>query len=184
MYESLHFNNIVIVSRQIHCGGVQRQNYIQNYNNSVSLSNTYALNRVCVLYNVFASETGWNFCMCNPSVSVIHQSIKIMSLDLNLKQLVTDARQFGISNNHAILATHLWWTLQATNQSSNRKTSTRGVMSVQIQTLTCFRKLVIVFCISETKSWKSLIEGSSLFLVTVTFTRLSTESSTGLQRQI
>lgn len=47
---------------------------------------------------------------------------------------------------------------------------------------TCFRKLVIVFCISETKSWKLLIEGSVLFLeVTVTFTRLSIDSSAVLQ---
>ncbi len=56
---------------------------------------------------------------------------------------------------------------------------------VQVQTLTCFLKLVIVFCMSETKSWKSLIEGSVLFLeVTVTFTRLSTAFSTGLQTQM
>lgn len=58
-------------------------------------------------------------------------------------------------------------------------------MCVKIQTLTCFRKLVIVFCMSETKSWKSLIDGSVLFLeVTVTFTRLSSASSAGLQRQM
>lgn len=56
---------------------------------------------------------------------------------------------------------------------------------MQIRVLTCFRKLVIVFCISETKSWKSLIEGSVLFLeVTVTFTGLSTASSDGLHRQM
>lgn len=56
---------------------------------------------------------------------------------------------------------------------------------MKIRRLTCFRKLVIVFCISETKSWKSLIEGSVLFLeVTVTFTGRSTASSDGLHRQM
>lgn len=46
---------------------------------------------------------------------------------------------------------------------------------------TCFRKLVMVFCMSETKSWKSLMEGSVLFLeVAETFPRLPGVSSTEL----
>lgn len=48
---------------------------------------------------------------------------------------------------------------------------------------TCFRKLVIVCCISETKSWKSLMEGLVLFLeVTVMFPRLSLLPLVALQK--
>lgn len=46
---------------------------------------------------------------------------------------------------------------------------------------TCFLKLVMVFCMSVTKSWKSPTEGSVLFLeVTVTFERLLSTSFTEL----
>lgn len=49
---------------------------------------------------------------------------------------------------------------------------------------TCFRKLVIVCCISETKSWKSLMEGLLLFLeVAVKFPTPSLLPLTALQNQ-
>lgn len=61
----------------------------------------------------------------------------------------------------------------------HRSPSVRSRPSLSVQSvllrrasslLICFRKLVMVFCMSETKSWKSLIEGSVFFLeVTVTF---------------
>lgn len=50
---------------------------------------------------------------------------------------------------------------------------------------TCFRKPVIVFCIVETKSWKSLMEGLVLFLeVIVMFPRLSRLVLLALQKHV
>lgn len=50
---------------------------------------------------------------------------------------------------------------------------------------TCFRKPVIVFCIMETKSWKSLMEGLVLFLeVNVLFPGLSRLVLLALQKHV
>lgn len=72
----------------------------------------------------------------------------------------------------------------------HRSPSVRSRPSLSVQSvllrrasslLICFRKLVMVFCMSKTKSWKLLIEGSVVFLeVTVRFAGLTSASSTGL----
>lgn len=50
---------------------------------------------------------------------------------------------------------------------------------------TCFRKLVMVCCISETKSWKSPMEGFELFLeVAVMFPRLPPLPVLALQKHV
>lgn len=52
-----------------------------------------------------------------------------------------------------------------------------GIAPIESRVLTCFRKLVIVFCMSATKSWKSLMEGSVLdFGETVMFTAVRASS--------
>ena len=63
------------------------------------------------------------------------------------------------------------------------RTNPADVACVQYTTaLTCFRKLVIVFCMSTTKSWKSFSKGSVLCCeVRVTFTRFSVAFSAGLE---
>lgn len=70
------------------------------------------------------------------------------------------------------------------NQLIEHSVSERVALQRSEMTLTCFRKLVMVFCMSETKSWNSVIDGSVFFLeVRVTFTILCPASFTGLQRK-